>query len=90
MQAMLEHIKFRVRNFLGDAYYGKVKILRKVRGLNMCAIVRVRDTVHTRVRYSRGRFRVEQVIGIVKNRFRDRDRDFHKPYGIFPTGICNR
>ncbi len=69
-----------------------MEILRKVRGLNMCAIVRVRDTVHTRVRYSRGRFRVEQVIGIVKNRFRDRDRDrdFHKPYGIFPTGICNR
>ena len=65
-----------------------MEILRKVRGLNMCAIVRVRDTVHTRVRYSIGRFRVEQVIGIVKNRFRD--RDFHKPYGIFPTGICNR
>ena len=79
MQAMLEHIKFRARYFLGDVYYGKVEILRKVRGLNMCAVVPVGDTVHTRVRYSRGRFRVEQVIGIVKNRFGDRDRvrDFH-------------
>ncbi len=96
LSPMLKALNFRVRYFLGDAYYGKVEILRKVKGLNMCAVVPVRDTVHTRVRHSirlwakenyerkrkvyrRNRFRVEQVIGIVKNRFGDRDRvrDFH-------------
>ncbi len=63
LNTMLEHIKFRARYFLGDAYYGKVEILRKVRGLNMCAIVHVRDTVHTRVRHSRGRFIGETGLG---------------------------
>ena len=96
LSTMLRNIKFRARYFLGDAYYGKVDILREVKRLNMYAIVPVRDTTHTRVRhsirlwakcnyesrrkvYKRNRYRVEQVIGIVKNRFGDRDcvRDFH-------------
>ncbi len=63
LNIILRHIKFRARYFLGDAYYGKVEILRKVRGLNMCAIVPVGDTVHTRVRHSRGRFIGETGLG---------------------------
>ncbi len=96
LSPILKTLEFRARYFLGDAYYGKVEILREVKRLNMEAIVLVRDTTHTRVRnsvrlwakgnyerkrevYKKSRFRVEQVIGIVKNRFGDRDcvRDFH-------------
>ncbi len=91
LNPMLRSLKFRVKYFLGDAYY-----LKEVKRLNMDAIVPVRDITHTRVRnsvrlwakgnyesrrkvYKKNRFRVEQVIGIVKNRFGDRDcvRNFH-------------
>ncbi len=91
---MLRSLKFRAKYFLGDAYYGKVEILREVKRLNMDAIVSVRDTTHTRVRnayrlwakgnyerrrkvYEKNRCKIEQVIGIVENRFGDRVRDFH-------------
>ncbi len=47
---MLGKLRVRARYFLGDVYYGSVEILKKVRQLNMEAIVPVRDTVHTRVR----------------------------------------
>ena len=97
LMQMLEGMEVRARYFVGDAYYGKsVKVLKKVKELNMIAIVPVKDTVHTRVRdvyrqwarrsyedrrevYRRNRFRVEQVIGIVKNVMGDRDwtKDFY-------------
>ncbi len=96
LKPLLKALRFRAKYFLGDAYYGSVEVLKRVKELSMEAIVPVRDTVHTRVRhpirlwvkgnyerrrkvYRKNRFRVEQVIGIVKNRFGDRDwvRDFH-------------
>ncbi len=95
LMQMLEGMEVRARYFVGDAYYGKsVKVLKKVKELNMIAIVPVKDTVHTRDGYRqwarrsyegrrevyrRNRFRVEQVIGIVKNVMGDRDwtKDFY-------------
>ena len=77
-KAIVNLIKFRARYLLVDAYYGKVEILRKVKGLNMCAVVPVRDTVHTRVRHSI-RLWAKDNYERRKNRFGDRDcvRDFH-------------
>jgi len=87
---MLDNIVFRARYFLGDAYYGKEKIIKKVEELGMRAIIPVKDTTHTKVRnkyrkkvqenyeknkdiYKKERYKIEQLIGNVKNRLKDKD-----------------
>ena len=96
LMPMLRTLKFRARYFLGDAYYGKVEVLKEIKRLKIKPIVPIRDTRHMKVRhlvrlwtkenyekgkevYRKNRFKVEQVIGIVKNKFGDRDcvMDFH-------------
>ncbi|GAB6072936.1 hypothetical protein JCM14244_13130 [Venenivibrio stagnispumantis] len=87
---MLDNIVFGARYFLGDAYYGKEKIIKKVEELGMRAIIPVKDTTHKRVRneyrkkakenyeknkdiYKKERYKIEQLIGNIKNEFKDRD-----------------
>ncbi|GAB6072406.1 IS5-like element ISAae1 family transposase [Venenivibrio stagnispumantis] len=88
---MLDNIVFGARYFLGDAYYGKEKVIKKVEEeLKMKAIIPVKDTTHKRVRneyrkkakenyeknkdiYKKERYKIEQLIGNIKNEFKDRD-----------------
>ena len=44
LMPMLKTLKVRARYFLGDAYYGKVKVLKDIKRLKMKPIVPIGDT----------------------------------------------
>jgi hypothetical protein len=50
LEPVLRALEFRAKYFLGDAYYGSVKVLREVKQLNMVAVVPVKDTVRKKAR----------------------------------------
>ena len=50
LNPMLNSLEFRARYFLGDAYYDKVSVLKKVKDMNMHAVVPVKDTLRKKVR----------------------------------------
>ncbi len=52
LMPMMKELEYRGRYFLGDAYYGSVELLRRVKELRMEAIVPVRDTIRKKVRDS--------------------------------------
>jgi len=52
LNPMLDSLEFRARYFLGDAYYDKVSVLKKVKDMNMQAVVPVKDKLHKKVRNS--------------------------------------
>ena len=50
LNPMLTSLEFRARYFLGDAYYDKVSVLKRVKDMNMRAVVPVKDTLRKKVR----------------------------------------
>ena len=51
LMPMLKTLKVRARYFLGDAYYGKVKVLKDIKRLKMKPIVPIGDTRHMKVKH---------------------------------------